>query len=1304
MAGTRKAPLLQASFTYPLVTLVLLAAAFLLYYVLYTTRHEATLDARAFRGLAAASDGVQSRMQALATVFGQATAAKELDKSLETMTAYLATQAPNLKISTASVPAVPCPDAQSVTIRSVERAANHFIEFSCGGWSARVPMRDVAADYLQITPADAFDDVLIADDGGLVLYQPSGTGNRISRLPRVRPAAGATGDGKEPAPAEFPTVSHYSSFSTVDLAGKPHRLYVVPVEIQLSAADRPDDRRMLVAGLITESRFQSRTRTVPAPALVTLVLLVLVVIVAAWPLLKFGTMRATDPIHRRSLLYFFGLTLATIVIVSVLAIHLRYISNPVVFNASIIDEHLKSLSTAIERNVTTELKYALEILDSADRRLTEVNLGRDVPCGTGSPPGVSRCNLLASPGFGLTNYPYFDRVIWMGADRKQYAKWEVGRTSTLAIDVSDREYYTQTVAGKLWQLTGTDDTRTRFRVDPVVSRNTGEYTAVISRVAQPVTPSTTRVPIAVVSLVTPMLSLIEPVMPPDYGFAVVDETGKVLFHSTASRNGRENFLDEVEQGDALRVALFSGQETRLTATYLGATHRMRVSRFHGIEPSPWSIIAFHNLTEDDSESLDRILLFAALALIYPALIIALFARWAGRGSPRSWIWPNERTTTVYLQLTVAFAMATGLSYLLIFQSDRLITTFATAFLAPAVMALVGFLKLRGAGRRRLGAVLLLSSSAYVYALPWGTGPFIQLALIGITVCAAAGFVLIPEESLRPHVTRRVSLSSAYSALFASALMLAGLLPCVAFFTVAYNYRHDLAIRREQLQVIAALKRREEKVKARYQSVTLSRSDEEAKSDVSKWLFVRRRLDESLDRYDSAALHGKARIFEPADSSAPAGGCAESLPPAFVALASLVPFSTGTLANSIRDSLLIADADARNTWVWCLDASNRIRLAPKSDPLGPKGTAAASIPARALYKAVTADPVFLYPEVVSDRERLQMWNLFWALVVFLGGSAATFLWVRPTLRHMFLLAVRDVAVLPELDLQTVLRDCSNHTDPLRKPNTILLTHAPATARAAAHSAAGVFVVDGRDIARGFRIHWGAVVASILVIVNPEGSDEQEPSQKLLELLEDAASQDPARCIVIVTSRDLAFQVNPAATLSHETGYAATAEGLRDRWNRALAGFRRARMPGYGLAAVEAQWLASTPSERVALYQLAQDRWVNARNSAALVELQERGLIHGRPFAFVQPALGDFVLTIVGPDDRRMWRAIEGVSLWDGLRLVLIMLLAGAGAAVLFFNQQSVLGLVATGVGVLTPFTKLLSEARSVRALFSRRENS
>jgi len=173
---------------------------------------------------------------------------------------------------------------------------------------------------------------------------------------------------------------------------------------------------------------------------------------------------------------------------------------------------------------------------------------------------------------------------------------------------------------------------------------------------------------------------------------------------------------------------------------------------------------------------------------------------------------------------------------------------------------------------------------------------------------------------------------------------------------------------------------------------------------------------------------------------------------------------------------------------------------------------------------------------------------------------------------------------------------------------------------------------------------------------------------------------------------------AAVESHGTGHDV------DRWARVFSsfGFRRMRLrplePSDATTDYQrAVWAACTAPERVALYQLAHDGWINPKNGAAIEQLQRRGVITGIPFRFVDPELGACVLQTVGTTDRQTWVMLDMASAWDGIRLMFVVLLFGAGAALLFLNQQSVLGLVMTGVGIMAPITKLLSEMQSFRSL-------
>ena len=59
----------------------------------------------------------------------------------------------------------------------------------------------------------------------------------------------------------------------------------------------------------------------------------------------------------------------------------------------------------------------------------------------------------------------------------------------------------------------------------------------------------------VLAIATRMYSIIDPVLPPGYGFCIMNAEGEVLFHSETKRNTQENFLEEVAQNEKIRAAV-----------------------------------------------------------------------------------------------------------------------------------------------------------------------------------------------------------------------------------------------------------------------------------------------------------------------------------------------------------------------------------------------------------------------------------------------------------------------------------------------------------------------------------------------------------------------------------------------------------------------------------------------------------------------------------------------------------------------------------------------------------------------------
>lgn len=1291
----RKRKLIQPTFAFPMVSVAVLLSAFLVYYFPVTARQEASLNRRAFRSLAAVSDSLRSRVVTYASVLEQA----EKKGDYESAVGALATQAADFALEKPDGQ-VPCV-AGKTTVSTRSANGTYHLELRCGSWWATGHIDQMLAPHLRGTPDQIFDDVLLADAEGLVLYQSLRTGNRISdlRTASLGPAAQTAATQSPPAsgsPANssFAKSSQTSSLFSIVLAGEPYKLYLVPVPLTL-ASTTPAGSQLVLAGLMRDSRFRSDSRAVPGTALMSLILLLLVIVVATWPLLKFTAMRATERVPRRSAVYFYMSTLATIILVCILAIHFRYI-----YDLRGVDANLRSLARAMERNLEGELRQALQVMDAAEHSQL---FREDMADHTGSPtcgPNElstkdeirnSRAKLLTLKGLRLSDYPYFERIFWADNQGNQHVKWDVASQSTSATYVGDRPYFVETMGNRLWQFADQTDSTRRFRLDSVFSRNTGEYRAVVSRRAQRAA-LCGEVELSVLSLVTPLLSLIDPIMPPDYGFAMVDESGEVLFHSTSAKNRQERLIDEVDDPSDLRVALFARQGKFLTARYLGFEHRLFVTPLVRIRESPWSLIVFHNLSEGAAQHLERIVVFSWLTLAYFLVLAVILVCVPHAGRPPTWIWPRSHMRDSYLHLALGLALIGVLFYLLIFEMSSIVAILATAFIIPLLVVAAGILKLKGMD----GAIRWMAMSTPFFWLVVSRlegRSTVYLFLLFAGVAAALVFVTITIPSVS-RVLRGVwdpTLATSFAVLWTTGLMLLGLLPCVAFFKVAYDYHENLSTRRLQIETIVALAAREERVKAQYGGRELTpypRNSERA--EVARWLFLRRRLEQSLDRYDTEFLSSKPGQVYSSNTTrgAQTGGCEDGLPP-YLARLAYMPYGGGTLARTLSEP-----SSTNSMWSWCRDGSNRIKLTRRDDVARIDADAAGLAPSRALLKSVTGDPTFLRFELVSELPVLKRWPWLWPIVAVVLASVITFFWVKPTLQQMFLLKIKRESPLPELalDESTVLDrslillglDTTPVTETLMKRKDVCL-------------------IDFANVMRGTEPEYDKITHAVVAIEHFDyRNDSDEANRKKLDILERLHSLYPSKPILIVTTIDPSFYFGAGADFGSKPSLEALVPGQDlDRWARAMARFETVRLPHPGACSTiehgRMVWSTCTTTERVALYQLAHDGWVNPRNEAALHQLQRRGLIRDMPFQFADAGLRAFVRGSVSAEDRKAWEQQDAVSIWDGIRMMFVVLVLGGAAAALFFNQQSVLGLIVTGAGVLTPVTKLLTEAQSFRSL-------
>jgi hypothetical protein len=340
--------------------------------------------------------------------------------------------------------------------------------------------------------------------------------------------------------------------------------------------------------------------------------------------------------------------------------------------------------------------------------------------------------------------------------------------------------------------------------------------------------------------------------------------------------------------------------------------------------------------------------------------------------------------------------------------------------------------------------------------------------------------------------------------------------------------------------------------------------------------------------------------------------------------------------------------------------------------------------RAFEKAVAKESVFLYPSVVSEIPRLGAWPGRSAVVTFLGAWLLAFLWVRPTLRLMFR---KDETVVP---LPEVGLDDSVTFD----ADSILL--APDTRAASAYfqRRPEAYVVDFAVALRGTPPDYRNSLP-LLVIDNFDYQlGVPEADAKRLEALEGLLLANPERRLLLLASTDPAFYF----TESNVDSVIGRQDAVR--WSRCLRRFKTVRLAGNDKPAVAdfpLIWHASTASEKAALYQLARDGLANPGNWAALQHLQLRNLISGWPLEIRDPAFARYVRSVASASERRSWQKQDAADIWDGIRLTVVVVALGVLAAVLFFKQQTSLSYIVTGMGILTPLSRLLTEVRGLPGL-------
>jgi hypothetical protein len=386
----------------------------------------------------------------------------------------------------------------------------------------------------------------------------------------------------------------------------------------------PPAQRLHVAGTVPLNGLRAQAMNIPVVWVVALSLPVIVLFLAL-PAVKLATLTTRER---------FSFTDAVLLLVATTAIAGLGASMPLTQTAvdDAGDEMLATFSASLQARLVHDVKKVQALAATVGTAADEIEphlKNCEVEAMEAKPFPSNRCNFwaaldehakkpqdpaLASPVGQIE----LDIVAWLDEWGVQVDKWTTKAQLTGPTPHDRFQHYRDLTLDRLWTLKkdvgapGTTAFARRFTIEPLRAPTTAELAVIVGFRLDPVTTSqgqrakgatktTDTKPPARSAAKFLVLnarpgSLLDAVVPPGFGFAVITQDGRVLFHSQENLSLAENFFEEVGESARVRARAQSGRVSTWTGDYHGRPHRLHIERPVAIDGCPWRVVTFRELT------------------------------------------------------------------------------------------------------------------------------------------------------------------------------------------------------------------------------------------------------------------------------------------------------------------------------------------------------------------------------------------------------------------------------------------------------------------------------------------------------------------------------------------------------------------------------------------------------------------------------------------------------------------------------------------------------------------------------------
>lgn len=557
--------------------------------------------------------------------------------------------------------------------RQEETTANQFEQLSI-----HVPLDRLAGRLLPAEAKEFFDLIVLATEDGTLLGAAGDAQLRFTHLDALLhqtapPAApgllvflsGAKSNAPEVKKLTTADVAKGQQRLTVQFSGADYALFLEPTPLRLAlaqplagggekkmaAAPPPGATHLLIGGLAKVSTLESSATAMPAADPVAVFLGLSSILVLIWPTLKLVTMSPKERLRPAVMV-----TLAVGALGAAVVLAQLYLAYG--FRLSLNQEaavRLRELSAKLSANFSSEVLAMLNTLEESRKSY-------------GRPDAGLQTFKSLSPVKSFSGYPFFSHLyaiepVHGGPIYEQVWKLSADPLPTPLISMNPSAYpalsrlRSKTV--RFQRKPGSNETPSRFGLQTVHSTTTGEYLT-IAAIEDEEANDGARYRM----MSTRLISLSRPLMEAGYEYAVLDRAGLVKYHSEPFRAGRENFLKECLNPGDLAPFLGEPRSGPVRLDYGGRRIRAFAAPLsaglqpHGIEGLNWTLVTFRRANADQETVFQAGLIqlslvgMGLLLLLVAGLLFSAFGR-AASPKPKSLeserrFWPRARHRALYI--------------------------------------------------------------------------------------------------------------------------------------------------------------------------------------------------------------------------------------------------------------------------------------------------------------------------------------------------------------------------------------------------------------------------------------------------------------------------------------------------------------------------------------------------------------------------------------------------------------------------------------------------------------------------------